>query len=472
MRVIKRALCILVILALAVSVVPISVSASALSVVGTSFSSAGLTSAEFVASAGSYAIGILAALAAAYGIKTFVQSDTAQAVKEFYQDLIEERAAETRRSVAEEMEVLLGNATIGEQGNIVLGRLSFAEAREILLRENIPVEKPETVSAIYLKNFRFGNALSYTFHYVNDPPGEFNYIIYSVDKTSTYNSMFFRGGDGALYAILPRNSNTADHFYSYHENIYTGVAQSTYHPYYQYKGIFYIGNQQYFISQVEASWYENSNVPYNNYQDILEGSYTLDDLQIDYADDTLYGVDETLREQNVGLNDGLVLAPDLINSAVLGGASGQITASDYCGALVDYVSGYDTVIDGVTVTGLPEASTVPRTIDEAPTSATVIDEAPPSTMTGTEAAGLYSFSLDELFPFCLPFDFVKIIEKFNVEPEAPNFDWRFYIPGIVDYTLHLDLSAWNTAAEVCRTMVLIAFMVGLIMLTRQIFIRA
>lgn len=66
MRIIKKAVCILLIFALALSFVPTTASASVLTVVGTSFSSAGLTSAEFVASAGPYAIAILAALAAAW----------------------------------------------------------------------------------------------------------------------------------------------------------------------------------------------------------------------------------------------------------------------------------------------------------------------------------------------------------------------------------------------------------------------
>lgn len=466
MRVFKKSICIVVIFALAVSLVPTTASASALTVVGTSFTSAGLTSAEFAASAGPYAIGILAAVAAAYGIKTFVQSDTGQAVKEFFQGLIEKRAMATRRSVAEQMEALLGNATIDEDGNINLGRLSFAEARETLMLEDIPAEKPDTIANITLKDFHFMNSLSCVFHG--------RYIYYLNDKSSTLNNMFFvnSGQYKGAHFVVPYNPGTTVTYYR--EDIVDGEIKES--------GTLSFGST--WSIKIGSNYYSIVNMPYHDYQipsyapinnvvSMLEGSpYALDDLKIDYSNDTLYGVDETLRDQNIGLHEGLILAPDLINSAVIGGAAGEISASDYCGALVDYVSGYDTMIDGVTVTGLPEAATVPRSIDEAPTSDTVIDEAPPSTMTGTEAAGLYAFSLDELFPFCLPFDFVKIIEKFNVQPEAPNFDWRFYIPGIVDYTLHIDLSAWNSAAEVCRTMVLIAFMVGLIMLTRQIFIRA
>lgn len=464
MRIIKKVLCILVIFALAVSFVPTSASAAGLAVVGTSFSSVGMTSAEFAASAGPYAIGILAAVAAAYGIKAFTQTETGQAVKDFFQGLIEKRAAAMRRSVSEQMEVLLGNATIDEDGNINLGRHSFAEAKETLLQDNIPTSKP--MYTRYLKDYAFAYSLNYTFTFAS-----MNVIYYIDSKTSMYNYMFFQqprdvAGSRHISFIVPVSGTHS----IYMDNASTG---ETVQLYYDVSGPeFLIGSRRYMIVGVKTPYPSNAGVPVYNRNDILSGTYTQDDLRIVYPPDTLYGVDETLRDQTVNLNEGLTLAPDLINSAVIGGASGQITARDYCGALVDYVSGYDTVIDGVTVTGLPEVGTVPRSIDDAPTSDTVIDEAPPSTMTGTEAAGLYSFALDELFPFCLPFDFVHLIEKFNVEPEAPNFDWRFCIPGVIDYTLHIDLSAWDSVAAVFRNMVLVAFVIGLIILTREIFIRA
>lgn len=374
MRFIKRAVCVLIIIALALSVVPTTVSASALSVVGTSFSSAGLTSAEFVASAGPYAIGILAAVAAAFGIKAYVRSQTGQDTKNYYYDLIKERAVATRRSEAEVIEELLSNATIGEQGNIVLGRLSYAEAKEILLSADIAVTRPS--ETLQLGGFVFSNSRDYVYRSDDDPEG---YIYYLGADTAYENNMFFQTSTSGGYLCFVTVSGISNNVNGYitSKNLVTGHL-GEYYPsnWYRVHNI-NIGNR---IMTIRMFGYQGSRyniyAPVYNINDILNQDYTADDLVINSPTDTLYGVDETLRDQNVGLYDGLVLAPDLINAAVLGGAAGEITASDYCGALVDYVSGYDTVIDGVTVTGLPEAATVSRSIDVAPTSDTVVDEAP------------------------------------------------------------------------------------------------
>lgn len=73
-----------------------------------------------------------------------------------------------------------------------------------------------------------------------------------------------------------------------------------------------------------------------------------------------------------------------------------------------------------------------------------------------------------IFPFCVPFDLIEFLGVLNAEPEAPVIRWRFYVPRIVDYDIVIDLSVFDGVAQIMRTMELLAFCVGLILLTRNI----
>lgn len=73
-----------------------------------------------------------------------------------------------------------------------------------------------------------------------------------------------------------------------------------------------------------------------------------------------------------------------------------------------------------------------------------------------------------VFPFCVPFDLIEFIGVLAAEPVAPAFDWRFYAPNVVDYTMHIDLSSFDDVARICRTLELLAFCIGLILITRNI----
>lgn len=73
-----------------------------------------------------------------------------------------------------------------------------------------------------------------------------------------------------------------------------------------------------------------------------------------------------------------------------------------------------------------------------------------------------------LFPFCVPFDLIEFLGVLNAEPEAPVIRWRFYVPRVVDYEIEMDLSVFDGVAQIMRTMELLAFCIGLILLTRNI----
>lgn len=80
----------------------------------------------------------------------------------------------------------------------------------------------------------------------------------------------------------------------------------------------------------------------------------------------------------------------------------------------------------------------------------------------------HSADWKNVFPFCIPFDLIDFLGILAAEPEAPVIRWRFYVPKIVDQEIVIDLSPWDSVAQIVRTMELLAFCVGLILLTRNI----
>lgn len=84
----------------------------------------------------------------------------------------------------------------------------------------------------------------------------------------------------------------------------------------------------------------------------------------------------------------------------------------------------------------------------------------------------FTYALKDFFPFCIPFDLYHVIEILNADPVAPKFD----IP-IPSYTasgtltsnyITVDLSIFDTAALVFRVCIFLIFMVGLIVITRNL----
>lgn len=86
------------------------------------------------------------------------------------------------------------------------------------------------------------------------------------------------------------------------------------------------------------------------------------------------------------------------------------------------------------------------------------------------AAGEYAVpGLETIFPFCIPFDIYAFCSALNADPVAPSFEWRMqYAPLDLDYTFVIDLSAFDSVAQVLRTMELLAFCVGLAFWTRHL----
>ena len=76
--------------------------------------------------------------------------------------------------------------------------------------------------------------------------------------------------------------------------------------------------------------------------------------------------------------------------------------------------------------------------------------------------------LSDIFPFCIPFDIYHFFEALAADPVAPCFEIPFYVEGLVDYTFEIDLSVFESVAQVVRIMELLLFCVGLALVTRNL----
>lgn len=83
--------------------------------------------------------------------------------------------------------------------------------------------------------------------------------------------------------------------------------------------------------------------------------------------------------------------------------------------------------------------------------------------------GFFVRDLRTLFPFCIPFDLMDCIRLFNAEPVTPKIEIPMHFAFVdVDYTWTIDLKDFNGVATVCRSMFLILFIVGLVLITRNL----
>jgi hypothetical protein len=82
--------------------------------------------------------------------------------------------------------------------------------------------------------------------------------------------------------------------------------------------------------------------------------------------------------------------------------------------------------------------------------------------------GKFTLDLKQYFPFCIPFDLYAFFTCLNAEPVAPVIEWIIPLPGGKTYPFEIDLSAFDSVAQILRRMQLLLFCVGLAFKTRDL----
>lgn len=215
----------------------------------------------------------------------------------------------------------------------------------------------------------------------------------------------------------------------------------------------------------------------------------------------------TLVLENYQNNSGKKGDPDKIANALLGvavgataagvaiglpdsvlvGRDGETLPADATVDIADYVSAVADAAAGVYYPTMPVAIPGEGVVDvpvSIPADTTVpvdgVDDVGVDEATGEAAGdvageasgdvtgtGDYTVALSDFFPFCIPFDLLAMLKKFQASAEAPKVDVPFNIQGNVT-VFTVDLSPWDPVARVLRTMEKIAFAIGLAWATKNL----
>ena len=81
----------------------------------------------------------------------------------------------------------------------------------------------------------------------------------------------------------------------------------------------------------------------------------------------------------------------------------------------------------------------------------------------------YTVGLTSLFPFCIPFDFIALLQVLDADAEAPCFEIPFVVPALnIDMTVQLDMSFLDPVMEIWRLGELGCFILLLISATSKV----
>lgn len=171
----------------------------------------------------------------------------------------------------------------------------------------------------------------------------------------------------------------------------------------------------------------------------------------------------------------VVVAPDTSGIIDRDGSLDKVRVGDATGELVDVVS---IPIDGIGVGDVvtpyvvvPGVYPVDTVTGEIVGTDTPIEDIKPGVLPSLNND--YTIAdLQELFPFCVPYDLVNLFSCLKAERKAPCFKFPLPVPrkggGFKYKEIEIDLSDFDAAARVLRVMELLAFCVGLTLATRKL----
>ena len=289
------------------------------------------------------------------------------------------------------------------------------------------------------------------------------YMSKSPDTVITY-------GDG-LTAKLDTSFMYNGKQYWYTELLVSGVTAGTYNNFIGKSANISLTD----IRTIVASWLDTGVLPWG---DTGEKEYTyvgglapsLGGAGVLEGDWDVVGVGEAEDEKETKLP--WVGSPDLDHtiSDVVSGEKTWTDVLDQVGVgVIDRTEEGDKVID--------EDGVTTKDWVYAPAGVTTPDITIPDTGTvepSKELSGYTLAGLEKIFPFCLPFDLIDFVNVLDAPAEAPHFKYAFPYPtlsGMQTYEIDIDLSPFDSVAELLRDMECLLFIVGLILITRSAMIR-
>lgn len=258
----------------------------------------------------------------------------------------------------------------------------------------------------------------------------------------------------------------SDSSFTYGDNISAGNVSSPYNVYSIYS----------FDTNIKS--YSSPSVPVNHISfDDYSSKYNTDEFRVLYS--FLYGdlvtnptLPTDIDVNNLGDTSGLqdidktnddILLPGLAASIPddVVGTDGAVAADVVNDAIQKKIAddAIATPIDPAVPATYPLADTVNPSIVQ-PVDTTYN---PPTTI---ESEKYKVTGLQDVFPFCIPFDLVSFISALKADPVTPQATFPLHFAGILDYDLKIDLSNFDGVASIFRVCELVLTIVGLMFITK------
>lgn len=166
--------------------------------------------------------------------------------------------------------------------------------------------------------------------------------------------------------------------------------------------------------------------------------------------------DISLGTDNLLLLDGMKALLDKYNQQALSIGSDNTLSLDDINQALDkhFAAASDTTLDPAIPATYPIADSIPD-VKPVPTTYNPTDT--------TTAKSYGVLGLQDVFPFCVPFDMYAIVTAFVATPETPSFDWA--TPW--GTTVHIDFHSFDDLAFWLRKALAVIFLIGLLAATRN-----
>lgn len=131
-------------------------------------------------------------------------------------------------------------------------------------------------------------------------------------------------------------------------------------------------------------------------------------------------------------------------------------------------SQYKEVVNDVISEFVPAAAPVP---DPDPVPEPTPDPEPIPGGENVEDINIKNYATDlrQIFPFCIPFDLIALLDALDAAPVAPKFEVPFKISTLnVDEKYVIDLSMFDDQMAILRKLETIGFLIGLMVLTGKV----
>lgn len=305
---------------------------------------------------------------------------------------------------------------------------------------------------------------------------------YKCDSPS-YLMVYYAGTNGIRYVILSF-ARQYGHYYTFYDKqldnfsgtlLYTDSAGIQQRTEYRYSTM-YLDDRFESVSQIFGI-----NKDKMIFKDESPSYDTMEDFLREYVINAPAPVESEYALVDTGITDVYnrdkdYAAVDWVNPGAVAGTTDVVIDWGKVGDMTTVLEGVaEGVLDPADILDDAGVTVIDKVTDKVIDNTGVTDIPVTDVVVDTTGFDDYTIpGLQTLFPFCLPFDLIDFFSVLQADPVAPQLHWVLKYPtgsGWAEYTFDIDLSQFNEAAALLRSLLCLVFIVGLIMITRDKMIR-